>query len=117
MKRARPTSFISRWLATLLAALILFAPLAGESVAEHAAEAACLQDGGEIDASGAGGEPGDAPEHARHHAHGCGACHLHVLAVDERMELSLPQKTGRFDHQDMAAASHPPSGHFRPPRD
>ena len=101
-----------RWLAALLAVMIVCAPVMAETAADWAAEETCHSADLHQDKDG-----GDPVSHQGHHAHSCGSCHFHILSTRFALPGTAPAGIRlRAPVSRNAIVSALPDGLFRPPR-
>jgi hypothetical protein len=111
MRLARLFARRAGWLTALLVAALVLAPLAAETPAEAAAEQ-CVLAVGDHDDAGRDGTP-----HHRHHAHGCGTCHVHLLAPGAFSGFAKAVDVATFVSSSRpAVVTGPDIRLFRPPR-
>ncbi len=113
------------WLASLLLAALVLAPLGAGSAAEASEDSCTLSVDGHVEAHA------DAPldavsshddsdgrsEPHEHHAHGCGSCHLHILAplLNDRV-AARAAASPQVPRPALVAETAPLSRLYRPPR-
>jgi len=122
MSAKKLVKFCRIWLATLLASVMLLGPVVSEAVAETSARTACHAslsphlEGVEGAHAADPHQEGDNHDPARHHAHSCGGCHVHVLAPAPLIPPEPAKASSHFAWTGDAITGPAPSELFRPPR-
>ena len=100
-------------LAAMLIAALVVAPIVAETAAEASAEHACSMSMDHHDDA----DRDRAAHPDGHHAHGCGACHVHFFAPTEPARAATANDTSpRVSHAPPAVVTGGLLRLYRPPR-
>lgn len=116
MSSAKANSVLRSLLASCLAFVMLFMPIADAEHTQDTPVEACEvthSDDEQLKVS----QNGSKPEHHDHHAHNCGTCHIHLVFRDLTYtpllkQISIDLKAGAARSLALGA----PDTHYRPPR-